>query len=77
MHIVTLSPAFQWAQSLDNVFISVKFATRFDSPGCLDIFDKEIVLNETHFDMAVFCRIDKKVMKYELALEFFEPIDVN
>ena len=57
--------------------MSVKFATRFDSPGCLDIFDKEITLNETHFDMSVFCRTDKKVMKYELLLEFFEPVDVN
>jgi hypothetical protein len=27
--------------------------------------------------MTLFCRVDKKVMKYELHLEFFEPIDVN
>ena len=59
------------------MFISIKFATRFDSPGCLDLFDKEIVLNETHFDMSVFCRIDKKVMRYELSLEFFEPINIT
>lgn len=59
------------------MFASVKFATRFDSPGCVDLFDKEIILNETHFDLSVHCRSDKKVMKYELLLEFFESVDIQ
>ena len=50
------SPAFQWAQSLDNVFLSIKLATRHDTPGCLDIFEPNITLDSNRFNMTVFCR---------------------
>lgn len=32
-------PAFKWAQSTDKIFIEVKFATRLDTPACVEIFD--------------------------------------
>ena len=38
-NIPIISPAFRWAQSATHIFLNVKFATRFDSPACLDIFD--------------------------------------
>lgn len=37
--LITLSPAFRWAQSLNETFIEVKFATRLDSPACIDLYD--------------------------------------
>ena len=40
--IPIIQPALRWAQSTQQVFIEVKFATRFDSPACLDIFDSEM-----------------------------------
>ena len=40
--IISINPAFQWAQNLDNVYISIKLATRYDSPGCIDIIEKNI-----------------------------------
>ncbi len=75
--VTKISPAFQWAQSLDHVFLSVKFATRMDSPGCLDTFDKNISLGNNSFSMYISCRIDKQIFRYELDLELFENIDVN
>ena len=39
--VPVISPAFRWAQSLNEVFIEIKWATRFDSPACLDTFDHE------------------------------------
>lgn len=44
-----ITPAFQWAQSLDHVFLNVKFATRMDSPGCLDTFDPNISIGNNTF----------------------------
>jgi hypothetical protein len=44
-----ITPAFQWAQSLDHVFLNVKFATRMDSPGCLDTFDRNISIGNNSF----------------------------
>ena len=37
--ITIVSPAFQWAQNMNNIFIEVKFAHRHDSPGCLEVND--------------------------------------
>ena len=51
--------------------MSVKFATRQDSPGCIDIVDKEVNITENSFSMIVLCRVDRKIMKYELDLELF------
>lgn len=52
-------------------------ATRYDSPGCLDIFDKDLNLTEGFFNMSCLCRIDKKILKYELFLDLFEDIDLE
>ena len=75
--VIKISPAFQWAQSLDHVYLSVKFAKRMDSPGCLDTFDKNITLGNNSFSMSINCRIDKQIFRYELDLELFENIDLN
>jgi len=34
-----LSPAFRWQQTLDEIWIEVKWTTRFDSPACLDTYE--------------------------------------
>lgn len=44
--IPEISPSLRWAQSASNIMMEVKFATRFDSPACLDIFDLEVSLEE-------------------------------
>ena len=43
--IPVISPAFNWAQSLDHAYLEVKYSTRFDSPACLDIFDTEFSID--------------------------------
>ena len=75
--VTVISPAFQWAQSLDHVLLSVKFATRRDSPGCLDTFDHNITINNNSFVMIISCRIDKQIFRYELDLGLFGDIDTN
>jgi hypothetical protein len=75
--VIDINPAFQWAQSLDHVILSVKFTTRMDSPGCLDTFDPNITLGNNTFYMSINCRIDKQVFRYELDLELFGDIDLN
>ena len=72
-----IAPAFQWAQSLENVFISVKFAYRIDGPGCLDIFDETVEITSKSINMTAFCRIDKQVNKYELYLPLFGEVDID
>eukprot|EP00347_Sterkiella_histriomuscorum_P021293 403334511 len=75
--ISVIAPAFQWAQSLDYIYLSIKFATRFDTPGCLDTFDENITISPRNFNLTIFCKHDKNTMKYELDLDLFDDIDVE
>lgn len=79
--IPVIQPALRWAQSTQSVFIEVKFATRFDSPACLDIFDSEMKINNNQtLVLSAMCRNDKKLLKYELTLDLFgkvQPFEVD
>ena len=68
-NIPRVEPSLRWGQSPDNVFIEVKYATRFDSPACLDIFDQNITINEKLLSISAMCRNDQQLLKYELELE--------
>jgi hypothetical protein len=72
-----IHPAFRWAQSLDNVFIEIKFAKRLDSPGCLDVFDEKVYMDRDYFNISAYCRVDKVIMYYTLELELFDDIVVE
>ena len=74
--IPVISPAFQWAQSLNQTFLEVKFSTRFDSPACLDTFDSEFhIENEGKvLHLSAMCRNDKKLLKYELRLDLYDTV---
>lgn len=54
--VSVIAPAFQWAQSLDYVYLTIKFATRFDTPGCLDTYDENITISPRNFNMTIFCK---------------------
>ena len=52
----------------------VKFATRFDSPACLDIYDDVVTLVGKTLSISAMCRNDKKLLKYELSIELYEDV---
>lgn len=68
-NIPKLEPSLRWAQSPNNIFIEVKYATRFDSPACLDIFDQDIKIKEKVVTIQAMCRNDQQLLKYEVDLE--------
>ena len=39
-------PVFKWGQSKRYVYVHIKYSHRFDAPGCLDIFNQTVGLNE-------------------------------
>lgn len=69
-----VSPAFQWAQNLNQIFIEVKFAHRIDSPGCLEIekLSHEINKNFLHFEG--YCVLGDFPIKFELNLNLYDQI---
>ena len=42
-----VTPTVTWAQDLRRVYIEVKFAHRFDAPGCANHTDVAIKVEET------------------------------
>ena len=69
---VELSPAYRWAQSLNTTFLEVKFATRFDSPACLDVTELKVTLGDDGraLNVSAICgRSDDKKLFYNLVTE--------
>lgn len=74
--IPVISPAFRWAQSLNTVFLEVKFATRFDSPACLDLSDHQYKISEdgNRILISAMCKNDKKLLHYKLDLGLYDEV---
>lgn len=77
--IPEILPSMRWAQSANNTFMEVKFATRFDSPACLDIFDQQVSLQQNDnsssmLHISAMCRNDKKLLKYYLDLDLYDQV---
>ena len=71
--IPDVSPSVRWAQSIDNIFMEVKFATRVDSPACLDLFDQVVeIIENQKLKVQAMCRNDKKLLKYSLEVELYD-----
>ena len=75
--VQTVSPAFQWAQSPEKVFLDVKFSHRFDSPGCLELASPFVNITETHLHVGAICSYSSHRMKYQLDFEFFAPVNAS
>ena len=70
-------PASKWAQSLDEIFIEVKFAHRHDSPGCLEIKDLKVELKEKSVKLIGYCVLGEVPIKMNYYIETFDKIDVK
>ena len=70
-------PASQWAQSLDEIFIEIKFAHRHDSPGCLEIKDMKVELSEKSVKLIGYCVLGDVPIKMNYYIETFDKIDTK
>jgi len=74
MHPVSVvSPAFEWAQSPDQVFIGVKFAHKLDAPACIDLMDQKVSIEEQKVSIDAVCKGKHK--EFKLELELFEEVN--
>lgn len=70
-------PAAQWAQSSEWLVLDVKFAHRFDAPGCLDIRSLQVNITETHLRLSAHCLMSGEKIKYVLDFDLFAPADTE
>lgn len=72
----TVSPAFQWAQNQEYLFLQIKYAHRFDAPGCIEAKNENILIEENgnSFIFTAFCFQGETPIKIYLDLKFSDKI---
>ena len=70
-------PASKWAQSLDQIFIEVKFAHKYDSPGCLEIKNLKVDLKEKSVQLTGYCVLGDVPIKMNYYIETYDKIDTK
>ena len=73
----TVSPAFKWAQSLDDVFIEIKYAHRYDSPRYLEIKDMKIDIKNDSVSFLGFCVLGDVPIKIDFKINTFQGLNVS
>ena len=73
----TVFPASKWAQSMDEVFIEVKFAHRHDSPGCLEMKNLKVELKERSVKLIGYCVLGDVPIKMEFDIKLWNKINVK
>jgi hypothetical protein len=70
-----VAPAFQWAQSMDHMFIEIKFAHRHDSPGCLEVKNETVEIFKNLIVFQAYCVLGDVPIKFHLALDLWQDIN--
>lgn len=70
-----VTPVLQWAQSLNNIFLEIKFSHRHDSPGCPEVKNLNIDLTSKELYLTSYCIQADVPIKFELKLPFFVEIN--
>jgi hypothetical protein len=75
--VETVSPAFQWAQSPNKIFLEIKYARKIDSPGCEKLRDKTVDIKEGSFRFYGICDSGNIHVTYDLNLDLAGEVDVE
>jgi hypothetical protein len=70
-----VAPAFQWAQSMNHIFIEIKFAHRHDSPGCLEVKNESVEILKKLVLFKAYCVLGDVPIKFNLPIEFWQEIN--
>ncbi|OII78102.1 CS domain-containing protein [Cryptosporidium andersoni] len=75
--IALLSPAFQWAQSRDFIFLNIKFTYRWNAPGALKVENEVVSITNNTFYFSALGSHSQEMKRYELKLKLFDEIDTD
>eukprot|EP00922_Rhytidocystis_sp_ex-Travisia-forbesii_P017616 GHVS01026246.1.p1 GENE.GHVS01026246.1~~GHVS01026246.1.p1 ORF type:complete len:422 (+),score=118.52 GHVS01026246.1:70-1335(+) len=75
--IAVMSPAFQWAQSPEQIFLNIKFAYRWSSPGALSVENEKIETKACCFYFSGVGTHSHVKKEYRLELDLFDDLDAT
>lgn len=70
-----VSPAFQWAQNLTCVFLTVKYTVRWNAPGALELANASVNISGHLFSLRGSGKHSSNKYIYSLNLSLFDYID--
>jgi len=70
---VDVSPAMQWAQNSTHIFLSVKFAQRWNAPGALEVENETVTFSDCCFNFTAFGEHSFIRRRYHLSFMLFRP----
>eukprot|EP00922_Rhytidocystis_sp_ex-Travisia-forbesii_P017614 GHVS01026244.1.p1 GENE.GHVS01026244.1~~GHVS01026244.1.p1 ORF type:complete len:366 (+),score=86.57 GHVS01026244.1:43-1140(+) len=73
--IAVMSPAFQWAQSPEQIFLNIKFAYRWSSPGALSVENEKIETKPCCFYFSGVGTHSHVKKEYRLELDLFDDLE--
>ena len=74
-----VSPAFKWAESIDKIYIEIKYAHRHDSPGCLELENRKFEINNEG-NILYFegdCINTENPIKFILNITLYDQVDTQ
>lgn len=71
----SLSPVFKWAQSEDDILMIVKFAHRFDSPGCIDVKNEKMTVVDNLLVFEAYCVQANQPIDFKLQMLLGKDVD--
>eukprot|EP01017_Pseudomicrothorax_dubius_P027684 TRINITY_DN3225_c0_g1_i5.p1 TRINITY_DN3225_c0_g1~~TRINITY_DN3225_c0_g1_i5.p1 ORF type:complete len:310 (+),score=63.46 TRINITY_DN3225_c0_g1_i5:267-1196(+) len=72
--IKIVQPVLHWAQSEAFIVLQVKFAHRFDSPGCLDVKHENIKIKPWSIFLSAYCVQAHQPMLFKLNFTLYREI---
>ena len=70
-------PAVQWAQSMTEIFLEVKFSHRHDSPGCLEVNNLNISIYNNTIFLSAECVLGDIPIIFEMNFKCLFEFDKN
>ena len=70
-----VSPAVKWAQSPEVLFLDVKYAHRFDAPGCMEVENRTVTIEPTLFKVEADCEQSGQLIHIQLEMDLFAEVD--
>jgi len=71
---VDVVPASQWAQNTTHVFLTMKFAQRWNAPGALEVVNETVDISGCCFNFTAYGEHSFIKRRYQMSLEFFRSI---
>ena len=73
----TVFPAFQWAQSMDDVFLELKFSHRHDTPGCLEMKNMNVDIQNNTVTFVGYCVLGDVPIKIDFFINTWKGINIT